>query len=52
MDWFRTMVAPEKQVIVTAESRVGTGKVEGNFPQPGNLSHLMCKIKLRATPHN
>ena len=22
------------------------GGAEGNFPQPGNLSHLMCKIKL------
>ena len=28
MDWFRAMVAPEKQVIVTAEAKVGAGKVE------------------------
>ena len=29
MDWFRALVAPERQVIVTAESKIGTGKVEG-----------------------
>lgn len=28
MDWFRAQVAPEKQVIVTAEAKVGAGKVE------------------------
>ena len=28
MDWFRAQVAPEKQVIVTAEAKIGTGKAE------------------------
>ena len=37
MDWFRTMVTPEKQVTVTAEAKVGAGKVERNSSMPINL---------------
>ena len=42
MDWFRAMVAPEKQVRITAEITVGQNKVE-RYRQA--LQALGCSVK-------
>ena len=42
MDWFRALVAPEKQVKVTAEITVGQSKVENITKQ---LKALGCSVK-------
>ena len=42
MDWFRTLVAPEKQVSITAEITVAQSRAEDIA---GKLKALGCSVK-------